>query len=338
MVKKIFRLCTVKLLTAKMLFKAIVLSVIGPLLLGAEYFIDFDKDPSKSGWQALREAQLWFWNRDSGQLEVIWDSSQANNAFYIPLPYQLTRSDTFGLELEMVIDEIYAGLSPDKPFTFEIAVGFFNIQDLSSLSFRRGVVGYARNILEWDFFPDTGFGPTIWPTAISETGLFNYNGTSDYLIEDLPVGKPIRVRLEFEGEIGAINSTVLYNGGEVIRYIRVPLADAFTDFRLNAAGIINYCDAGTDGSVFARAKVKWVRLWWPDPPLVHLGISLGGGKCRVIFDAKAGWRYVLQESLDLLRWDTVHELERPDTDRRVEVEVENQYFPGRFYRLFIYRP
>ena len=96
--------------------------------------------------------------------------------FIIPSePSSRNRTD-FSLSFDLQLSDIAVGVDSNKPDTFELAVGFINLLNATSTNLERGVginaTHGARNLCEFDYFPDSGYGATISPTLISSNNQF----------------------------------------------------------------------------------------------------------------------------------------------------------------------
>src|SRR5207248_3207372 len=98
----------------------------------------FTSDPFLRSWQTFGDSGLFVWNRTNGNLVVTWDSSRPNSYFYLPLGTILNREDDFGLALDLQLADVLGGINPDKPSTFELALGFLNLVDATKTNYFRG--------------------------------------------------------------------------------------------------------------------------------------------------------------------------------------------------------
>ena len=129
----------------------------------AWHFEDFLADPLANGWAVHGDESLFKWNAESGALAVTWDSEKPNSYFYRPLGLTLTEGDSFAFTFDIAFNEVKAGHLEGQPYTFEVALGLFNIEFAQADGFIRGTGTDSPNLLEWAYFPDTGFGATISP-------------------------------------------------------------------------------------------------------------------------------------------------------------------------------
>src|SRR4051812_32261042 len=132
---------------------------------------DFSASPETRGWRTFGNANLCQWNQATKSLQVTWDSSQPNSYFYLPIGTVLAKSDDFSFSFDLKMQDIQFGTSPNRTNTFQIAVGLMNFRSGTNASYYRGAGTSAtygvRNIVEWDFFPDDGYGATWASTVVS---------------------------------------------------------------------------------------------------------------------------------------------------------------------------
>jgi len=125
---------------------------------------DFTNDPLAHGWRILGDTNLFIWNATSHNLNVTWDSSRPNSYFYLPLRTILNRDDDFSLALDLQLTDFAVGVNSNKPSTFELAFGFLNSTQATTTNFFRGNGFDSPNLVEFDFFPEGQFAPTVWPS------------------------------------------------------------------------------------------------------------------------------------------------------------------------------
>src|ERR1041385_8794131 len=98
----------------------------------------FSANPAGNGWNNFGRADLFQWDSTNQNLRVTWDSSQTNSYFYRALPVMLDHFDDFELAFDLRLDDIAAGVDPNKASTFQIAVGLLNLAAASRTNFFRG--------------------------------------------------------------------------------------------------------------------------------------------------------------------------------------------------------
>src|SRR5439155_11928540 len=152
----------------------------------------------------------------------------------------------FSLAFDLELMDIAGGVDPNKPSTFELALGFLNLVDAAKPNFFRGNGAESPNLVEFDFFPDTGFGPTIWPSMWSTNSRLNYNGAGDYSILPLPTGISMRLTMSYTASNATLATSITTNGVPIGTLNNVKLSPSFTDFRTGAFAIESYSDAGQD--------------------------------------------------------------------------------------------
>jgi hypothetical protein len=272
---------------------------------------DFAADPSTSGWQTAGDSSLFRWNADQQHLEVTWDSSRPNSFFHRSLGRVLTRRDDFSLAFDLRVDELAIGTTPGKPFTFQLAVGFINLAQATQPGFWRGTGTDSPNVVEFDYFPDSGFGATVSPTIISSNMQF---ATSFNFPLELPLHETLRVSLAFDAQAGVLRSRLTRDGQPLGELQDAPLDAAFTDFAVDHVAVCSYSDAGQDpqfaGSIRARGIVDNFFVATSRQPTLDVGLVGGfaGQAWQARFTARAGWTYQLQRTGDLQSWTTVSSL------------------------------
>lgn len=278
---------------------------------------DFSSAPS--AWKSSGEGTLFNWNSADQNLSVTWDSSKPNTYFYLPLGMNLSRRDDFSLRFTMKLRDIQVGVDPAKPFSFQIAAGLINLVDAANPAMLRGA-GVdpdhgARNFVEFDYFPDSGFGATIAPTVISSNNQFA--ATFDFPLE-ISQGDLFEIEMNYSAQDQTLHSTMLKNGQPFGNPPDNTLKDVvlgkdFSDFAVNAFAVCSFNDAGQTppeyaGSVLAHGAIDDVRIALPDPPNCSLGIQRAGSHVTLSFTTDSSWSYLLQRSSDFLNWtDAVQE-------------------------------
>lgn len=274
---------------------------------------NFASDPRQRGWEAFGDSELLRWNRDAQNLAVTWDSSRPNNFFRVPLGTIMTRRDDFDVSLDLLLNDFTAGVSAQRPGTFQLAFGFQNHADASQATFFRAAPNAAPNLVEFNFMPDTGFGPTIWPAVMSTNGAMNYSGASDFNIFDLPTGEVMRVSLAYRSTNETLTITITTNGVSAgpVTTARLATNDVafgkkFTQFNVDTFAIASYSDAGQGGayagSILAHGIIDNIEIHFPPPPIRDLAGAFVDGTWKTTFLSRTNWNYQLQRSEDLRLW------------------------------------
>jgi hypothetical protein len=295
---------------------------------------DFATDPAGHAWQTFGTASLFHWNPTNQNLEVTWDSSQPNSYFYRPLGYPLTKTDDFSLEFDLHPERILAGVSAGKPNAFELALGFVNLADATAPSLQRGTAKNSPNLVEFDYFPDTGYGATISPVVVSTNDRF-FPSFSFPL--ELTAGDNFHVRLQYLAGALKLATTMTRNGAPFGPIQDVALPSDFGDFNVDAASISSYSDAGADGSLLAQGTVDNVALTVPGPPVGKLANQFSRGTFAVSFQCRSNWLYTLETTTDFQSWTPATPATLSQSDRLVlsnAGSVTNQAF----FRVKAQRP
>src|SRR5205814_1760626 len=204
-----------------------------------------------------------------------------------PLGTVLTKDDDFGLAFDLRLGDIAVAVNREKPSTFELAVGFLNFSAVTSTNFERGVGINAssgpRNLAEFDYFPDSGFGATISPTIVSSNNQFAVG--FNFPLELKP-GNWFHVTMTYTGDNRTL-ATVMRRDGQPFGPIQeVKLDASFTDFRLDAIALSSYSDAGADGSILAHGAVDNLLVTTPDPPIVDVTAGLTNSALQLQFASR----------------------------------------------------
>jgi hypothetical protein len=271
----------------------------------AELREDFSHDPASDGWQMAGTTNLFSWNGESQALDVTWDSSKPNSFFYHPLHTVASIADDFSLELDLVMKNIQAGVDPNKPYAFELTFGFLNLEQAFKAGFIRGTSANSPDLVEWSYFPDTGFGATISPVITTTNSRFfpSFN----FPLELTPDGL-FHIKMIYIAGRKALSTTITLNGEPFGPIEDALLPDASADFRINAFSITSYSDAGQqpgfEGSLFAQGTIDNITLNFPDPPVRNLRFIRFNNQNQATFDGSPRWLYTLERSGDLFTWQT----------------------------------
>jgi hypothetical protein len=270
--------------------------------LGATLHEDFANDPGRRGWRTFGEAALFLWNSGSESLDVTWDSSKPNSYFYRPLGTVLSKSDELTLSFDLRLPEFAVGTTPGKPFTFELAVGLINWRNATSTNFLRGTGAHSPNLLELDWFPDSGFGATLSPVMVSSNGQFAVSHTVPF---ELNPDNVYHFSLRYSAASQTLTTAVRINDGPSMPARDVVLTPAFTDFRLDTLAVSSYTDQGAGGSILARGTIDNLQLIYPNPPLPAMRGGLDAGAWQVVLAGAQGWLHTLERTEDWREWQTV---------------------------------
>src|ERR1044071_669661 len=99
---------------------------------------DFSSNPLQKGWHIFGDTNLFQWDPSNQNLRVTWDSSKGNNYFYHPLGTVLTRQDDFSVAFDLRLNDIGPGPDTNKSTSFQIAIGFLDLDIAGSTNFLRG--------------------------------------------------------------------------------------------------------------------------------------------------------------------------------------------------------
>jgi hypothetical protein len=308
------------------------------LCISAEEFReDFSVDPQARGWTNFGETNLFRWDGTNGVLDVTWDSARPNSYLELPLEMILTRRDDFEVQLELELRDIEPGVAAGKPGTFQIAFGFINQTSAHATNFIRGTGRNSPNLVEFNFFPDTGYGPTIWPAVFPANGVMNYSGASDISIFDLPIGEKLRVSLSYASSNQAASVAITTNGVVVGKITTAALMPGFTEFFVDTFAISSYSDAGqgafNPGSILARGVIDNILITTPLSPVRDFTGKIVDDKWEGTFRSRTNWIYVLEASEDLDGWNAAASAREGTGDLLSLVDSATALEKKRFYRI-----
>ena len=290
---------------------------------------NFSVNPLDNGWAAHGDESLFEWDAEAGALAVTWDSEKPNSNFHRPLGLTLTEADTFAFAFDIALDEVKAGHLDGQPYTFEVAVGLMSIESGKADGFSRGTGTDSPNLVEWNYFPDTGFGATISPAIASGKSQFAAGFTFP---AELVVGKKYSVRMEYDPAERTLKTFMLENDKAWKTIKTVALADDFVGFAVDAFSISSYTAKGSELSLLANGHVD------------NLAIGVGRSKPRIVNTrlADGQWTarsfgygtadYLLERSADLRGWQPVRNGVRED-GFYLRLIDENPSLGDGFYRL-----
>jgi hypothetical protein len=268
---------------------------------------NFSTDPLSRGWKVFGNTNLFHWNDAAQNLGVTWDSSQPNSYFYLPLGTILNREDDFSFAFNLFLADVAVGVNPAKASTFQLGIGLLNIVDATNASFYRAA--HSPNLVEFDFFPDSGFGPTIWPSIWSTNSVLNYNGSSDYTILDVPLNALLHVAMTYTATNRTLATSISTNGLSIGQIHSVKLSSTFSDFRVGSFAIESYSDAGQNpqygGSLLAHGTIDDILVTLPPAPVQNLSGGFSDQRWQASFVSRSNWVYSLSRSMDFQVWATV---------------------------------
>ena len=275
---------------------------------------NFTTDPASRGWRAFGHTPLFQWSAAQQNLAVTWDSSHSNSFFALPLGTVLNMADDFSFAFDLRLADIRVGSTPNKPKEFQIAVGLLNSTNLAWTNYYAGTGVNARygirSAVEFNYFPDAGFGNTF-STIVASTNNNIYYAHNVGL--QLTPGDTFRISLAYTASNQLLRTAATRNGAP----FGLPPASTLrnlsmagqTDFRVDTFAVVNYSDAlqfGSPlyhGSILAHGVVDNVTLNLPSPPVANLRLTRVTGATELRFESRTNWNYRLERSLNLATWD-----------------------------------
>lgn len=298
-----------------------------------EHAEDFSADPISRGWRIFGATNLFAWNPEAANLEVTWDSREPNSYFYRSLGTVLTRNDSFALQLELRLSEVRIGVQEGQPFTFQVAFGFIHLASATSPEFVRGTGRNSPNLVEFNYFADSGFGATVSPIIVSTNIQFIPSFTFPL---EMTVGDLFSIEMQYDGPQATLRTRMTRNREPFgpIRDVKLPAH--FTDFRVDAIALSSYSSRGSDGSLWARGVVDNLKITLPPPPISNVAGRLIDQRWRVSFQGRTGWNYFLERTTDFRSWTTAAQaVASSDSMQTLETLITHDHA---FFRIRADRP
>ena len=285
--------------------------------LAAQFTEGFVSSPLQRGWKQTGVTNLFVWNATNQNLEVTWDSSRSNSFFYLPLGTVVGKEDNFRFAFDLNMQDIAAGATAGKPYTFQIALGLFNSTNVISTNFFRGAgrsLAYGpRNLVTFDYFPDTEVvDATFAMTSISA------NTTSFLVSHNHPLlldpGVLYHIEMVYTAADHTLRMNALRDGlpfgtppNNTMEAIDLTTSE---DFRVDCFAVCSYNDDhqppfGAAGSVLAHGTVDNVSITCPEPPLNRIAGGVTNTAWELALPTNTNWVFTLQRSLDLKYWTNV---------------------------------
>ena len=264
------------------------------------HFETFDSDPLTKGWSVHGDKSLFEWDEDSESLRVKWDTERPSSFFYKPLGRVLTESNSFAFTFQITLDSVKAGYLEGKPYTFQVALGLLNISSAIDKNFNRGTGSDSPNLVEWDYFPDTGFGATVSPAVASDKSEFSAGFTFP---AELLIGKTYSIKLIYNSEERVLKTEMLEDGKSWENIQTVEISSDFIGFFVDTFSISNFSAKDSESSLLAIGIVDEVALVTSDTLPKLFGVKINGSQ----WEAKSFliepeiWK--VESSNDVLNWN-----------------------------------
>jgi hypothetical protein len=297
----------------------------------------FQTDPAQDGWKTFGDAALFHWSPTNENIAVTWDSSQTNSYYYRSIGATLDRRSSFSLSFDLQLNDITAGSEPGKPSTFELSLGLINFSEATQNGFWRGTGSSTPDLFEFDYFPDTGFGATIWPTVTSSN--VDYL-TLQYDIAPLQTGVLYHVAMDYSGVSNLLSSAVTVDGALYASIVSATPTNTAAGFTLDTFAIESYSSGGQNpdyaGSILAHGTIDNVVVAFPSVPAPSLTISYGTNGATINFYAQSNMVYTVERTIDFMSWMTLGQIAAPPTGRQSFADTNS---PGSsaFYRVLATR-
>jgi hypothetical protein len=309
---------------------------------------NFATDPSARGWRTFGDTSLFHWSAANQNLEVTWDSSRTNSFFHLPLGTIITKSDDFSFSFDVRLSDIRPGNTPGKTNEFQIAIGLLDYASATKTNYFVGTGVNStygiRNAVEFDYFPDAGFGETF-TTVVASTNNRIYPAHNFPL--PMTTGDTFRITMSYTASNQLLRTSATKNGAPFGKLPGNTLDDLSlagrNDFRVDSFAVISYSDAiqaglpAYHGSILAHGTVDNVQLTIARRPVSNLRLLSANGMWSVQFTSAANWTYTLERSGNLADW-TPASLLTTGTGKTLSLEDTNAATAKSFYRVRAERP
>lgn len=308
----------------------------------------FTTNPFARDWRTFGVASLFEWNPAAQNLSVTWDSTHSNSYCYLPLGTILSKSDDFSFSFDVRLSDIQLGSSAGKTNEFQIAIGLIHLASAMRTNHYIGAgvsTAYGiRNVVEFDYFPDAGFGETMSSVVVSTNNRI-------YPAHNFPLrmteGDTFRITISHSASEQLLLTSATRNGSPFglppgNQLSELSLA-AKSDFRVDAFAITSYSDAIQSGppqfhgSIRAHGTVDNVRLVIPSPAVSELHLTLTNSVWEASFRSHSNWIYTLERSHSLAIWETASPT-TPGNDSTLRLQDTKSVGQNAFYRIRAERP
>ncbi len=320
---------------------AILLFQTAALSAAVTFTEDFSTSPVATGWQIHGHTNLFTWDSTNQNLRVTWDSSKTNSYFHRPLGTILARDDDFSLGFDITLEDYAIGTTPGKLSTFEIAIGFLNLDQATKTNFFRGAGINAtygpKNLVEFNFFPAfDSFLPTLGQVIVSTNNAWLYNNSN---LLDLTPGETFQVSMNYIAVTRTL-TTVISNNAAQYGQMQNIVVPANFDFRVTTLSISSYSDAiqpPPAGSILAHGTVDNFRVTVPEPPVQNFVGAFVGANWQVQFTSRTNWFYTLEGTTNFTTWNAAM-ITTPGNGSILTLTDSNPAPAAAFYRVRANRP
>jgi hypothetical protein len=267
---------------------------------------NFTNDPAADGWQVFGDTSLFQWDSVSHNLDVTWNSTNQNSYFYLPLGTTLTASADFSVAFDLQLSTASA-----SGYGMELAAGFFNLAEATNAFFSRSSGDNSPDLVEFDYFPDAGFGDTIWPALVDSNGHFNYNGPSDYAIYTPALNDWYHIVMTYT----ASNQTLVTTLTNFAQTSGITIVDPlnltstnypFKNFKVDTFAVSSYQDDGYGDSVYAQGAITNLVINFIAPPIQNFSGGFSNRVWQAQFISQTNWVYALERTVDFASWTAIN--------------------------------
>jgi hypothetical protein len=333
------RYVRLQVLSGKAEIDALSATSVAPIPTGRSgWSEDFSFDPSASGWASFGDAASFFWDTTNQNLNATWDSSKPNSYYYRPLGATLTQSNNFSASFDLSLRDIAIGAETNKPGTFELTLGLINLQQAIKPAFLRATGTNSPDLFEFDYFPDSGFGATLWPTLTDSNSDFI---ALNYVILPLQPAVLYHVEMDYFAVSNLLTLAMTANGQPFTNLQSAVAFSLNTGFSLDTFAVESYSSAGQDpsyaGSILAHGTVDNVQISYATTAPPALSVTLASGAAGISFNSISGYLYTLQRTSNFQSWTNVVTASVGDGGQDL-ITDSNPPAAAAFYRLQVQSP
>lgn len=315
-----------------LLIGGLLISIAAGKAEAAGFTESFASDPFDRGWQVTGTASLFEWDQGGEHLHVTWNTEEPNSFFYRKLPVSLSKNDHFRIAFDIRLTGQEIDFEAGSGYAFEIAVGLLNLSQATGSDFHRDTGSDSPNLVEWDYFPDTGFGATISPAIVSSESRF---ATTFNFPLPLTVGEEYHISLRYIASDQTLRAT-MEQEGEPFGPIKNPQIKAdsdFSDFEVDAFSISSYHDGTPNGAFQIDGIIDNVVVEYGNPPVRIISGKFVNDNWEVTLLSQANREYSLERSLALRQWQTIVKGRKGNGDRLTLVDSAPPQEKKAFYRV-----
>jgi len=144
---------------------------------------------------------------------------------------------------------------------------------------------------------------TISPTLISSNNQFATTFAFPFVLDP---GALFHVAMNYTASNQTLHTAMTRNGAPFAAGAipdDILSGSSFSDFRLDQFAVINWTDAGADGSLLAHGTVDNLIVTVPPAPVQNLAGLFSNNVWQAQFISQSNWLYTLERTTDFISWN-----------------------------------